>query len=446
VPTTPPLLLDALARMIAHPAGRRVARGVLLDLTRRDAGVPLADWLAGRRADLREPPDGPAILTDPRCAPAPPADGPLAGDHVAVKDSIDVAGLPTGLGLHDGGDLAERDAEIVRRVRAAGGVITGKAPMTELGMDGVGALLPGAMPRNAAAPGHVPGGSSTGTAVAVAAGLARYGVGGDGLGSVRIPAAFNGLVGLKPGEGVLPLEGYRSVAPTMDVPGAIARDAQDCARLFQVLANRPVAPIPARAPARIGVLRGLGPELASRAQRAAFARALAAFGAERRDLEVPGAAAHTALAVACSTAELSQSPYAQRTRSAQGRLALAIGRALAEDADRLRDRRLRLRDAVRRALDGVDVIAMPTTAIPPPAVRRRLVAGGQDALLLRAIGAYTPLANATGLPAIAIPAGRDRRGRPLSIMLMGPQGSEDALLAHAAALEATGLGTQTVEH
>jgi Asp-tRNA(Asn)/Glu-tRNA(Gln) amidotransferase A subunit family amidase len=82
---------------------------------------------------------------------------------------------------------------------------------------------------------------------------------------------------------------------------------------------------------------------------------------------------------------------------------------------------------------------MPTTAVPAPALRKGLVRGGQDALLLRAIGAYTPLANCTGLPAIAIPCGRDPIGRPLSIMFVGAPGSEMRLLAIAHAMEATGL-------
>src|SRR6185369_3634672 len=146
---------------------------------------------------------------------APCALGPLGGERVVVKDSIDVAGTPTVLGLHDGGDVAERDAVMVQRIRAAGGFLYGKTKMTELGMDGLGAVIHRSMPANPRAPGYFPGGSSTGTAVAVAAGIARYGVGGDGMGSVRIPAAFCGLVGLKPTHGRLPTEGYPSVAPTM---------------------------------------------------------------------------------------------------------------------------------------------------------------------------------------------------------------------------------------
>jgi Asp-tRNA(Asn)/Glu-tRNA(Gln) amidotransferase A subunit family amidase len=96
--------------------------------------------------------------------------GVLGGEGVIVKDQLDVAGMRTGVGLPDGGELAERDSAIVARIRAAGGTILGKAKMTELGMDGLGTMMPYAMPANPRAPGYSPGGSSTGTAVAAASG------------------------------------------------------------------------------------------------------------------------------------------------------------------------------------------------------------------------------------------------------------------------------------
>src|SRR5262249_40393436 len=154
---------------------------------------------------------------------APCPKGPLAGEAVAVKDSIDIAGARTGLGLRSGGDVAARGAGIVQRGRDAGGFIAGKTKMTQLGRDGLCARRPGPMPENPRAPGYFPGGSSTGTAVAVASGVARWGLGGDGMGSIRVPAAYCGLVGLKPTHGRLPSEGYPSVAPSMDVPCPIAR-------------------------------------------------------------------------------------------------------------------------------------------------------------------------------------------------------------------------------
>jgi Asp-tRNA(Asn)/Glu-tRNA(Gln) amidotransferase A subunit family amidase len=144
-------------------------------------------------------------------------------------------------------------------------------------------------------------------------------------------------------------------------------------------------------------------------------------------------------------AELADSPYAARGLTPAGRMNVALGRALDLAARaRLDAQRAALVDATARALDLTPILAMPTTAIPPPALSRALLAGGQDLLLLRALGGYTPLANLVDLPAIAVPCGVDDRGRPLSIMFVGARGSETALLALAAAVEATGVGERPI--
>ncbi len=446
MPTSSPALLALTARLLGTAAGQATTRQAFLTLMSRALPLGAIEAMAAARPARNARAEGEPLDVQPRVAP-PLGEGPLSGEEVAVKDSFDVAGSPTLLGLEraqldrDHHEV-EHDAELVTRIRRAGAAVRGKARMTELGMDGIGALMPGAMPDNALSPGHIPGGSSTGTAVAVARGLARYGLGGDGLGSVRIPAAFHGLVGLKPSLGALPSRGYRSVAPSMDVPGPIARDVADCARLYQVLAGGAVAPIAPKRPASVGLIAGLGPELSCADQRRAFHRMLDAAQVPRRIVRVEGADRHAAFAVACSTAELAQSGYAARTRSGQGLLNVVLGRSMAGHP--MEAARQALRDALSRALDEVEVLAMPTTAIPAPAISKGLLAGGQDVLLLRAIGAYTPLANLTGFPAISVPSGRDERGRALSLMLMGAPGSEHALLAMAAALEATELGARAI--
>jgi Asp-tRNA(Asn)/Glu-tRNA(Gln) amidotransferase A subunit family amidase len=444
VPASPPRVLRLSAALLGTGLGLAGTRRVFHSLFDRALPAPFIEAMAEARPAARFDRSAgvsPLVMTLPTTAHV---EGVLGRESVVVKDSLDVAGAPTSLGLGRVGEIATHDAAIVRRLREAGAQISGKAKMTELGMDGIGALMPSTMPQNPLAPGYIPGGSSTGTAVAVASGLSRYGIGGDGLGSVRIPAAYCGLVGLKPGTGTLSTEGYRSVAATMDVPGPMALTVGDCARLFQVSAGLPVRELAARRPTKVGLIVGLGPELASSAQRRAFSRALDAMHTSRVLLPVPGAASHLSLAVAWSTAELAQSPYAEHTDSAQGRLNITLGRSLAGDLSLLAERRDALLREVLRALESVEVLAMPTTAIPPPALTAALLAGGQDIALLRAIGAYTPLANVTGLPAIAVPSGRDDRGRPLSIMFVGRPGSEEALLEIAAAVEATGVGTQRI--
>jgi aspartyl-tRNA(Asn)/glutamyl-tRNA(Gln) amidotransferase subunit A len=366
----------------------------------------------------------------------------LDGD-VAVKDQIDVAGWRTGVGLASGGDVAERDATIVARIAAAGGRIIGKTKMTELGIDGLGTVMTYAMPGNPMAPGYVPGGSSTGTAVAVATGLARYGVGGDGLGSIRIPAAFCGLVGLKPSRDRLPRDGIRSPVRSLDAVGPITRTVEDCVRLWQVMAGEPVEALSPWLPDRIGV--PLGRLRVARAVELAFVRMLDALGCRIERDELPGLDRATFLGGLIGAHELATGPYADAPRTAAGRMSRAVGAALSPaNAERLYAQRDALRAAAARALARTPILALPTTAIPPPALTRALVRNGQQLMLLRAVGAFTPFANVCDLPAIAVPSGVDDRGRPLSIMFIADRGGETTLLRIALAVERTGLGTRPV--
>lgn len=438
MPSVSPRILRLVASVLGTGLGRRATRRALLAGTGRTLPLPFVEWMAARTPAARGLDGASPVVT--ACDARPSGTGPLDGDLLVVKDALDVAGIATGLGLASGA-IAREDAELVARVRAAGGHIVGKSLMTELGMDGVGALVPRAMPENPRALGHFAGGSSIGTAVAVSSGLVRYGIGGDGLGSVRIPAAYTGLVGLKPGRDRLSSRGYQSVSASMDVPGPMARTARDCARLFQVLAGEEVTELTPLVPPRVGIVRDLGPELATKDIARAFDRALSAIATERLHVEVEGAAHHAILGIAAATLELAESPFAAGTLSGQGALNVALGRSFRQgDRARIDARRARLREATLRALDRTGFLAMPTTAVPAPAIRPGLLRGAVDGLLLRAIGAYTPLANCTGLPAIAVPSGVDARGRPLSIMFVGAPGSELTLLRIALAVEQTGLG------
>ncbi len=419
---------------------RRQPGRALAFLARTSVPILAPDWIAARTPEPGL--DGDEIsplITAVDAAPAVRA-GVLDGDPVVIKDALDILGFRTGLGLRDGGDVPDADATIVARVRAAGGWIVGKTKMTELGTDGVGALMHLPMPRNPRAPGYFPGGSSTGTAVAVAAGLARYGLGSDGLGSVRIPAAYCGLVGLKPTHGRLPADGYRSPVVTLDVAGPIARTVDDCARLWQVIAGESPVALEPLVPPRVGIVRQLAPARASRAIQAAFQRVLDVLAIEADPVDVAGADRCTFLGGMIGATELVRSPYASRELSLAGRMNVALGRAFSDrDLAQLHRQRDALRDATARALDRTPVLAMPTTAVPPPALTRALLNGDQDLMLLRALGAYTPLANLTGLPAIAVPCGIDDRGRPLSIMFMTAAGGETTLLRIALAVERAGL-------
>src|SRR5262249_34189368 len=152
----------------------------------------------------------------------------------------------------------------------------------------------------------------------------------------------------------------------------------------------------------------------------AFQRALRRLGSRVEAVDVPGAERNAVLGMAAAIHELGRCAHASRELSAAGQVNVALGRAIEPgDARMFAGGRRRLRAATLRAMERVGVLAMPTTAVPPPALSRSLLDGAQDALLLRAVGAYTPLANCTGLPAIAAPCGVDDRGRPLSIMFVG---------------------------
>jgi Asp-tRNA(Asn)/Glu-tRNA(Gln) amidotransferase A subunit family amidase len=371
--------------------------------------------------------------------------GALDGGTVIVKDQLDVKGLKTGVGLPDGGELADTDSAIVARIRAAGGTLLGKAKMTELGMDGIGTLMPYSIPPNPVSPGYAPGGSSTGTAVAVATGLARYGVGGDGLGSIRIPAAFNGLVGLKPSRTRLPREGIRSPVRSLDAVGPITRTVEDCARLWQVMAGEKIETLTPWLPDHIAIPVFAEPMRVAMSVRAAFYRMLDTLGVDTLRVELPGFDRATFLGGMTGAYELSSGPFAERTKSPGGRLSVALGRSFSErDVTRLTDQRQALKDTTLALLEKHPILAMPTTAIPPPALTPGLVKGA-GVMLLRSLGAFTPLANLCDLPAIAVPSGVDDRGRPLSIMFMGGLGSETQLLRLALAAEQTGLGKRPLD-
>jgi Asp-tRNA(Asn)/Glu-tRNA(Gln) amidotransferase A subunit family amidase len=428
----------------APPPLRGILGRALTVVARMPVPIVAPDRIAARRPDPGfEPADAHPLVEviEPRAAVI---GGVLDGD-VVIKDQIDVAGLPTGIGLSGTGERAARDATIVARIAAAGGRIVGKAKMTELGIDGIGTLMHYPIPVNPRAPGYAPGGSSTGTAVAVATGLARYGVGGDGLGSIRVPSACCGLVGLKPSRDRLPRDGIRSPVRTLDAVGPMARTAADCALLWQVMAGERVAPLSPWVPERMAVPRLEGTLRVARAVQAAFTRILGALSAEVEQVTLPGLSSATFLGGMIGASELATGPLGARTQTAAGRRSLAIGGAFSpRDVERLAEQRAALRAETERLLERVPVLAMPTMAIPPPALTRALLAGATDLVTLRALGAFTPLANLADLPAIAVPCGVDDRGRPLSVMFLAPRGGETALLRLALAVEHTGLGERPV--
>jgi Asp-tRNA(Asn)/Glu-tRNA(Gln) amidotransferase A subunit family amidase len=365
--------------------------------------------------------------------------GPLHGVPIGVKDIFAVAGLPTRAGSRWYHEVPAEDATTVARLRAAGAIILGKTHTTEF------AMADPAPTRNPWNPAHTPGGSSSGSAAGVAAGMMPAALGTQTAGSVLRPAAFCGVVGLKPTWGRLSRHGILPLAWTLDHPGILARTVDDAALLLSVMAgpdprDPTVADVrvdsyPAAvhdsAPPRLGLVGDVYPERLSDPARACLegtARQLAARGATVEQLSLPrafDAALDTHHVIMSSEAAgvhlLSMGTHAD-DYGPQLR-ALVVAGALAPAALYTRAQQVRraIRAAVLPLFDRVDCLVVPAAAGAAPAGLDRT---GDPSF-------NTPW-SLLGLPAIALPAGLDDAGLPLSVQLVAAPWREASLLAAAA--------------
>ena len=341
--------------------------------------------------------------------------GPLHGIPVAVKDVVDVAGLPTraGSAVPDGRP-ARCDAELVTRLRAAGVVVLGKATTHELAF---GVTTPGAA--NPWAPERSAGGSSGGPAVAVATGSALGALGTDTAGSIRLPAAFCGVSGLKARPGALPMAGVLSLAPSMDSAGPLARSAHDLELLWAGLGGDAGPPAPTTL--RVGMPEpapDAEPEVAA-AVMAAIAT-LASGGARVVRVPVPPwdawARPRGRVLVAEALAAHRAAGWYPARAERYGEEALSYLRAAErltrEDVEAAREAVTGLAARLRAALADVDVLALPTAPVPAPP---------RDADPVRAARELTVLcgpASAAGLAAASVPCGLTRDGLPIGLQLV----------------------------
>jgi amidase len=371
----------------------------------------------------------------------------LAGVPVAVKENTPVAGLPTWNGSAAArSPVAEDDDEVVRRLRGAGAVVVGVTRMPEMGLWAVTDDEDGPA-RNPWDETRTPGGSSGGSAAAVAAGLVPIAHGNDGLGSIRIPAACCGLVGLKPGRGLIP--GRMPVENWFGLTehGILATTVADAVIGLGVLAGRRPDKLVEPGRLRVGVsLRspavGIRPDRPNRDAVSTAARLLVAAGhdAVTADPAYPprltlaglatwvGAAHQDATEAGVDVAALQP-----RTRRhiAAGRLAWRYGLVREADREAWRERSIGF-----FADRNLDVLLTPVLAGAPP------VAGGWAgrSWLANVVAStrYAPYAapwNVAGLPALAVPVGVRADGLPVGVQLVGPPGSELTLLAVAGQLE-----------
>ena len=377
--------------------------------------------------------------------------GPLDGRIVSVQDLFEIAGeAPTAGSLLRAGDPpATKDAVIVERLRRAGAVILGKTNMTEFAFTAVGVNPHYGTPGNASDPDLIPGGSSSGAGVSVADGTSEISIGSDTGGSVRIPAALNGVVGFKPTARRIPLGGAFPLSPTLDSVGPLAASVADCAAADAVMAGEELlalAPLDG-AGLRVGIPRGhlfenTEPEIAEMFERSI--RKYELTGARIIDFSIDDllmGMREATRAASIATIEGSEIHAdwlaAGATTPVDARMSGPLSRAAAISATvyiRTLRRRRALVAAMAERLSGIDVLALPTTPIVAPTIASVMA---DEALYNRTEGLLlrnTQVANQFDLCAISLPM--PMAGSPAGLMLVGRNGDDRRLLRIAAGFEA----------
>jgi allophanate hydrolase len=374
---------------------------------------------------------------------------PLWGLPVAVKDNIDIAGLPTSAACPAFAYIAAETAPAVARLLAAGAILVGKTNLDQFATGLVGVRTPFPAPRNAFDAARVPGGSSSGSAVAVAQGLATLSLGTDTAGSGRVPAALNNLVGLKPSLGAVSNRGVVPACRSLDCVSIFARHIADAWAGFAVIAgadeadpfSRPIAwqePAEAAPIARLGVPRAADLVLDDAPARAAWEAAQARLGVAVEEVELTDFFAVARL--------LYEGPWLAERAAAFGDFAAAQPEALhpvtrgivagaarfsAVDAFRGQYRLAELRRSAERILARVDALCVPSVPCFPTLAEVAADPLGPNARL----GTYTNFVNLLDLAAIALPGPMRPDGLPAGITLIGPRGSEARLARFGAGFE-----------
>ncbi|HEV7421579.1 MAG TPA: amidase [Mycobacterium sp.] len=411
------------------------------------------------------------ILTDLALADAREADRkraagqylPLLGIPIAVKDDVDVAGAPTRFGTSGAVPDATADAEVVRRLRAAGAVIVGKTNTCELGQWPFTSGPAFGHTRNPWSREHTPGGSSGGSAAAVAAGLVTAAIGSDGAGSVRIPAAWTHLVGIKPQRGRISTWPLPEAFNGITVNGVLARTVADAALVLDAAAGNVEGDLHKPPSVRVSEYLGRAPGPLTVAMSTKFPfngfkaklhpeirAAMQTIAGQLDELGHTVRRADPDYGVGMSWNFLSRSTsglldWADRlgptvTLEKRTMSNMRMGLLLSEQVLR----KARAREAATHRRIGwifnlADVVLAPTTALPPPEVHEFDRRGGlsTDRAMIRACPVTWPW-NLLGWPSINIPAGFTSDGLPIGVQLMGPADSEPLLISLAAELEAIG--------
>jgi len=410
-------------------------------------------------------------------------DGPLAGKTVAVKDNISTEGVRTTCGSAMLDDyVPPYDATVVERLKENGATIPGKTNMDEFGMGTTTETSAFGPVENPAAPGHVPGGSSGGSAAVVAAGDADMALGSDTGGSIRCPAAFCGVVGIKPTYGLVSRYGLVAYANSLEQIGPIAPTVEEAAELLEVIAGPDGRDATTRAPpdagesepayasAADGDVDGLDIGVPTELVEGADERVTEVFWDAIAELEDRGASSHEVelpsveyavesyyvIAMSEASSNLARfdgvrygqsggydgnwnETFAESRRKGFGdevkrRVLLGTYALSAGYHDKYyakaQDARAWIQQDFDEALDEADVLASPTMPVPPMAMGESL----DDPLTMYLADANTTPVNMANLPAISVPAGETDEGLPVGLQFVGPAFGERAIIRAGSAL------------
>jgi aspartyl-tRNA(Asn)/glutamyl-tRNA(Gln) amidotransferase subunit A len=384
--------------------------------------------------------------------------GPLHGVPIAFKDMFFRAGKVTTFGSRIAREfVADTTATVIEKLERAGAVLLGGLNMGEFAISPSGHNEHFADCRNPWNTVHAPGGSSSGSGAAVAARALPAAIGSDTGGSVRLPAAMCGVVGLKPTYGMVSRHGAMHRSWSLDTIGPLARTAADCAIVMQAIAGIDERDFTTRVPRRVDFIDAIGhtsravrvglpqqallgdvtPEVSARLQEAV--QGMRAAGLQVNEVSIPDFRAYYHAANVINKVELSSAhgKWIRTRREDYGRAALArieggFHVPATHYLEALRARARLLEDFVQRAFASVDALFLPVLGVPVPTLAETDFQGAQELPgLLELLTRYTRWVNYLGLPAVSVPCGFTANGLPVGFQLVGRPSSDHRLLAAA---------------
>jgi amidase len=381
-----------------------------------------------------------AFVPGPRVRIEGRTGGPLAGLTFAAKDLFDVAGVPTGGGNHDwptGRPIPDRHSFAVQTLLDGGATLIGKTITDEVSLGILGENAFDGTPKNSAAPGRVPGGSSSGSAAAVAAGICDTALGTDTGGSVRVPASFCGLYGIRPTHGRIDVRGMLPQAPTSDTTGWFARDAETFAKVSAVMLGEE---IPRTLPDNLVIATdafGFADANVAAALRPLVKKLAQLIGHSREDIMAPQGLSVWARAQRSLQPVEAYNTFKPWLDERNPRFAFSVARALVSgsmipESDRMWATLMRqeARGRMAHLLPEGTILCLPTTPFPAPKVGLPLSV--LDPLRDR-ITCLCAQGGLAGHPQVSLP-GATVDGLPVGLSIIGPRGSDATLVAVARAL------------